>query len=114
MQGDIPKSSDTKQGRIVKSKVKLEPQGSVSPARTAEISVQDIENLPAFARASWATRFLPTLYHCLGSADKPWELPDGENGMVQTIQEVLGYAYPSSGYKVKHGDKFFTMVSTIR
>jgi hypothetical protein len=27
---------------------------------------------------------------------------------VQTIQEVLGYAYPSSGYKVKHGDKFFT------
>ena len=113
MQGDIPKSSDTKQGCIVKSKVKLEPQGSVSPAPTAEISVQDVENLPVFTRASWATRFLPTLYHCLDSADKLWELPDGKNGMVQHIQEVLDYAYPSLGYKVKHGDKFFTMVSTV-
>jgi hypothetical protein len=112
--GDIPKSSDTKQGRIVTSKVKLEPQGTVSPAPTAEISVQDVENLPVFARTTWVTRFLPTLYHCLGSADQPWELADGDNGMVQTIQEVLDYAYPGSGYKVKHGDKFFTMVSTIR
>jgi hypothetical protein len=111
VQGDIPKSSDTKEGRIVTSKVKSERQGSVPPAPTAEISVQDVKNLPVFTRAAWATRFLPTLYHCLGAADKPWVLADGEDGMVQTIQEVLDYAYPSSGYKVKHGDKIFTMVS---
>jgi hypothetical protein len=84
VQGDIPKSRNTKQECIITSKVKLEPQGTVSPA-PSKTPAEDIKNLLAFAWASWATQFLPTLYHCLRSADKPWELAGSKNGMVQTI-----------------------------
>ena len=53
------------------------------------------------------------IYHHLGAAPKPWELVDGEAGMVEVIQEVLDYTYPGMMYTVKHGDKIFTMVINI-
>jgi hypothetical protein len=100
------------------SKVKAEPsvklEGSTSASSNPSASTQDIETLPEFCRATWSTRFLPTIYHCLGAAPKPWELADGEAGMVEVIQEVLDYVYPGMTYTVKHGDKIFTMVINIR
>jgi hypothetical protein len=99
------------------SKVKAEPsvklEGSTSAGSILSASTQDIEILPEFCRATWSTRFLPTIYHRLGAAPKPWELADGEAGMVDVIQEVLDYVYPGTMYTVKHGDKIFTMVINI-
>jgi len=99
------------------SKVKAEPSVKLEdPTSTSNISsasTQDIKTLPEFCHATWSTHFLPTIYHRLGAATKPWELADGEAGMVEVIQEVLGYIYSGTTYTVKHGDRVFTMVINI-
>jgi hypothetical protein len=65
--------------------------------------------LPAFARSGWTTRFLPTLVHCLASASDPWDIGNGVD-IIVVIQGVLDKAYPNSGYRVKYGDKVYSMV----
>lgn len=68
------------------------------------------DGLPMFTRAKWSTSFLPTLYACLGAASNPWKLYKDGSSMVDTIQEILDMVYPNSGYRVKLGDKIFSMV----
>jgi hypothetical protein len=97
----------------VKAELSVKLEGSTSAGSISSASIQDIETLPEFCRATWSTRFLPMIYHRLGAARKPWELADGDAGMVEVIQEVLDYAYPGTTYTVKHGDKIFTMVINI-
>jgi hypothetical protein len=102
----------TRQSKV-KAELSVKPEGPTPASSISSASIQDIETLPEFCRATWSTRFLPTIYHRLGAAAKPWELADGEAGMVEVIQEVLGYVYPGTTYTVKHGDKVFTMVINI-
>jgi len=97
--------------------VKAEPSEKLEhPASTSSISsasTQDIDTLPKFCHTTWSTHFLPTIYHHLGAAAKPWELADGEAGMVEVIQEVLDYTYLGTTYTVRHSDKIFVMVITV-
>jgi hypothetical protein len=110
---DIKKEDVTTRQSKVKAEPSVKLEGSASASSISSASTQDIETVPEFCRATWSTRFLPTIYHRLGVAPKPWELADGEAGMVEVIQEVLDYVYPGTTYTVKHGDKIFTMVITI-
>ena len=73
----------------------------------------DIDGLPDFARASWITSFLPTLYSYLSAATNPWELHAKGSNLVKTIQKIFDAVYPGSRYKVKLSDKIFTMVGCI-
>jgi hypothetical protein len=67
----------------------------------------DINTLPKFARARWSSRFLPTLYDCLGCSDNPFVInPD----LLKVVQEVVDFIYPDSVYQVRVTDKFFTLV----
>jgi hypothetical protein len=85
----------------------------MSASSISSASTHDIETLLEFCCTTWSTRYLPTIYHRLEAAAKLWELADGEAGMVEVIQEVLGYVYPGIIYTVKHGDRVFTMVINI-
>ena len=65
--------------------------------------------LPAFARAGWLTRFLPTLNHRLARTLDPWDIGDGVDILV-IFQGVLDKAFPGTTYKVRHNDKIYAMV----
>ncbi|KAH9960529.1 hypothetical protein BJV74DRAFT_984234 [Russula compacta] len=75
-----------------------------------EITITTAPNdgLPTFARARWATRFLPTLSDRLASASDSWDIGNGAN-IIVIIQGVLDKVYPGSGYMVKFGDKIYSM-----
>jgi hypothetical protein len=68
------------------------------------------DGLPEFTRGKWVLSFLPTLYACLGSAPDPWKLYKNGSSMVATIQGILDVVYPNSGYRIKLGDKIYSMV----
>jgi hypothetical protein len=68
------------------------------------------DGLPEFAKERWPLHFLPTLYACLGSASDPWKLYKNGSSMVATIQDIVDVVYPNSGYRVRLGDRIFTMV----
>ncbi|KAH9996357.1 hypothetical protein BJV77DRAFT_960725 [Russula vinacea] len=52
----------------------------------------DLSRLPEFAHAARSTKFLPTLYDCLGCSPNPFVInPD----IVEAIQEVVDFAYQS-------------------
>lgn len=70
----------------------------------------ETDNLPAFARAKWSSSFLPTLYACLGTASNPWKIYENGSSIVDTIQGITDLVYPCSGYRVRIGDKIFSMV----
>jgi hypothetical protein len=63
-----------------------------------------------FARVKWSTSFLPTLYRRLGSAKNPWKPYKDGSSMLDMIQEILDMVYPNSGYRVRIGDKIYSMV----
>ena len=73
----------------------------------------ETDGLPDFVRAGWSTSFLPTLYCYLSASPNPWELYKKGANLVNTIQEIVDTVYPRSAYKVKLGDKIFTMVRFI-
>jgi hypothetical protein len=100
---------------VVKAEPSVTELGSASTNNSSSSSaLLGIEKLPDFCRSTWSLRFLPTLYHRLGAAAKPWELSHGESasGMVEVIQEILDYSYPGTTYSVKYGDRIFVMVIT--
>ena len=78
----------------------------VAPSTT---NSDDFIFLPAFAHASWSTRFLPTLNHCLARALNPWDIGDGVDILI-VFQGVLVKAFPGTTYKVWHNDKIYAMV----
>ncbi|KAH9995455.1 hypothetical protein BJV74DRAFT_739415, partial [Russula compacta] len=57
----------------------------------------------------WSTSFLPTLYRRLGSAKNPWKPYKDGSSMLDMIQEILDMVYPNSGYRVRIGDKIYSM-----
>jgi hypothetical protein len=96
----------------VPTKLKCEPSIPSSSDSELEVTVTATsasDGLPSFAQAGWATRFIPTLGHCLASALNPWDIGNGTDILV-VIQGVLEKAYPSSSYQVKFGDKVYLMV----
>jgi hypothetical protein len=104
-------SSGTSNAKSKQSKTKSEASFSSSSANGVhEIPACETDGLPAFARVKWSTSFLPTLYACLGSSSSPWKLYEDGSSMVDTIQGILDMVYPNSGYRVKLGDKIFSMV----
>ena len=108
------KSIGPSKGKALASltKVKSESPGTL----TENISYAptfETDGLPDFVRAGWSTSFLPTLYCYLSAAPNPWELYKKGANLVNTIQEILDTVYPRSAYKVKLGDKIFTMVGYI-
>ncbi|KAH9992963.1 hypothetical protein BJV74DRAFT_713691, partial [Russula compacta] len=70
--------------------------------------------LPDFAKARWVMSFLPTLYARLASALNPWRPYNVGSDLVDTVQEVVDFVYPGSGYEVKLGDKIYTMRTYFR
>jgi LysM repeat protein len=78
----------------------------VAPSTT---NSDDFIFLPAFARAGWSTRFLPTLNHRLARALDPWDIGDGVDILV-IFQGVLVKAFPGTTYEVRHNDKIYAMV----
>ena len=78
----------------------------VAPSTTKS---DDFLFLPAFARAGWSTRFLPTLNNHLAHALNPWDIGDGVDILV-VFQGVLVKAFPGTTYEVRHSDKIYAMV----
>jgi hypothetical protein len=67
----------------------------------------DLSRLPEFAHAAQSTKFLPTLYDCLGCSPNPFVInPD----IVEAIQEVVDFAYLESEYVICADDRLVTMV----
>jgi hypothetical protein len=83
---------------------------STNNTRECKMLISETDGLPAFAMAKWSTLFLPTLYACLGSATNPWKLYENGSSTLDAIQGILDLVYPDSGYRVKFGDKIFSMV----
>jgi hypothetical protein len=63
-----------------------------------------VSGLPSFVRASWVSRFLPTLYHRFGSSEDPWKMFTKGDEMLSIIQEVVNDVYPDNRYRAKWGD----------
>jgi hypothetical protein len=106
-------TSSLSETRSLKGKAKalnVKTEASFSSASTNSSIDGPCDGLPEFARVKWSTSFLPTLYACLGSASNPWKLYEEGSSMVDTIQGVLDMVYPNSGYRVKLGDRIFSMV----
>ena len=87
------------------SKVKAQPE-TTTEALVAT-SAFDVSTLPEFARATWSTHFLPTLYDCLGCSCDPFVI---NADIIKSIQAVVVAAYPDSEYKVVANDRLITMV----
>jgi hypothetical protein len=90
---------------------KVKSEVPISAASAGTTSRKDIDSLPDFDKARWVTSFLPTLYARLASALNPWRPYNVRSDLVDTVQEVVDFVYPGSGYEVKLGDKIYTMVS---
>ena len=94
--------------KVPKVKHESPPSGSAaSDISVAITTTSDAGALPEFARATWSTSFLPTLYKCLACSSDPFVIgPD----LVNVVQEIVNIVYPDSNYQVRSNDKIFTMV----
>lgn len=104
VEGDVLGSSKSKREISVTSsddKITI-----VAPSST---NSDDFLFLPAFARAGWSSRFLPTLNHRFARALDPWDIGDGVDILV-VFQGVLVKAFPGTTYEVRHNDKIYAMV----
>jgi LysM repeat protein len=104
VKGDVPGSSKIKREISVTSS-----DDEVTIVVPSTTNSDDFAFLPAFARAGWLTRFLPTLNHRLAHALDPWDIGNGVDILV-VFQGVLDKAFPGTTYKVQHNDKVYAMV----
>jgi hypothetical protein len=88
-----------------------EPSFSASSPVSGNSSETD--GLPMFAKARWATNFLPTLYLRMASAPNPWQPYNNGSSLLETLQVILDVVYPKSGYIIKVGDRIYSMVRTV-
>lgn len=70
--------------------------------------------VPLFVLADWATRFLPTLYHTLFCAEKPFHDFSKGTGLIDIIQQVLDAVHPNHNYVVTADSKLYHNVPTPR
>jgi hypothetical protein len=106
----ITKQDVSKPAKIAKPDIKPAKMAKpdVKPAKGAVSEAPSQDAIPEFACAAWSTRFLPTLYDCLGCAADPFVMdPD----MVKCIQEVVDLVHPEADYTVRLNDKIFVRVS---
>jgi len=80
--------------RVAKAKV-----ASSDPGLFAES-----DGIPAFARASWTTAFLPTLYNNMFCSEKPFQDFQKGEQILKRLQSIVDLVYPDSGYEVNWGD----------
>ena len=104
VKGDVQGSSKIKREISVTSS-----DGEITIVAPSTIKSDDFLFLPAFARAGWSTRFLPTLNNRLAHALNPWDIGDGVDILV-VFQGVLVKAFPGTTYEVRHSDKIYAMV----
>jgi hypothetical protein len=69
--------------------------------------------VPAFVLADWTSRFLPTLYHVMFCAEKPFHDFCKGSRLVDTIQQVLDVVHPNHGYVVTTESKLYQNVATF-
>lgn len=104
---------------ITSSGVKSESSSQITIKRSASNlipfspSPSDASQLPQFAKAGWATHFLPTLYHALFCSASPWTDFVKGPGIEKTFQEVVDIVYPGNTYTVRWGDKLCQMVRSL-
>ena len=60
--------------------------------------------------ADWAMRFLPTLYHVLFCAEKPFHDFTKGSDLVDTVQQVLNIVHPNHSYVVTTESKLYLNV----
>jgi hypothetical protein len=106
------KPESEQKSTITEVKPKSKPRSATeTAAETAGVAATaDVNTLPEFARSTWGTTFLPTLYDRLGFASDPFLI---DVDMVKVIQEVVDLAYPDSDYQVRLGDRIFGQVSLL-
>lgn len=102
-------------GSTQKRVVIVKAEGSSSIDKYSDdASIDDLNQLPPFARAAYASVFLPTLYHRLGCSEKPFtEFSKGDK-MVAVVQEVVDLVWPHSDWEVRWGDKLCSLVRNIQ
>ncbi|KAH9991214.1 hypothetical protein BJV74DRAFT_884899 [Russula compacta] len=92
-----------------KKMVEVKHEPSILSSSNNEVTILATSiNLPAFTQASWKMYVIPKLHCCLAIALNPWNIEDGVNILV-VIQWILDNVYPGSGYKVKYGNKIYSM-----
>lgn len=85
-----------------------------SPHRYSDDAPDDLTQLPPFARAAYASVFLPTLYHRLGCSETPFKEFSKGDDMVAVVQEVVDCVWPGSDWQVRWGDKLCSLVCMLR
>ncbi len=70
----------------------------------------DNHTVPLFVVSDWVSRFLPTLYHVLFCAEKPFHDFSKGSGLVDTVQQVLDIVYPNHDYVVTADSKLYLNV----
>jgi hypothetical protein len=102
---ELPAAAPTK--KFLSIKHDSTTSDSTTSASTNVVKTSDIKTLPEFVRATWSSRFLPTVYNCLACSLDPFVV---DIDLVKAIQEILDIVYPASGYKVRLNDKISSMV----
>jgi hypothetical protein len=102
------KTSNESNPKTLKVQVQAQRKPAIGSADN-EVTITTA-SLPEFTRAAWATSFLPTLYDCLGCSNDPFVIaPD----MVKVLQEIIDVVWTEVDYKVRVGDKIFTLVRQV-
>lgn len=111
----MKKGKVKREGQVTSAAVKVKaevPTASLNvpngPGLASQLS--DAE-LPEFCKATWSTKFLPTLYNRFAASDEPWVVAKEGEDLVNVVQDILDRCYPGSGYCVKWSDK---ICSTVR
>ncbi|KAH9979671.1 hypothetical protein BJV74DRAFT_888022 [Russula compacta] len=91
------------------AKVKYEPLVVKAESIPLLLTTGTLDDLPNWAKASWSTSFLPTLYAHLSVACKPFQPYAKGSNLLVTIQEITDIVYLGSGYRVGLTDKIYTM-----
>jgi hypothetical protein len=94
----LPTGSNPKAPKVSKPKAQSKSTNNLA---------SDIQTLPEFARATWLSHFLPTLYSCLGCSLDPFIIG---SDIIKLVQAIVNAAYPGSRYLVIANDKLVTMV----
>jgi hypothetical protein len=68
--------------------------------------------VPQFVSADWTTRFLPTLYHVLFCAEKPFHNFVKGSHLLNIVQQVLDVVHPNHSYVLTVESKLYHNVPT--
>ncbi|KII83567.1 hypothetical protein PLICRDRAFT_180340 [Plicaturopsis crispa FD-325 SS-3] len=90
----------------------IEPSEILSTPSTPSTALNDgqsesVAHLPEFARAAWASAFLPTLYAFLAASETPWSPAGADGDLVPALQDIVNTVWPGTNYRVRYNDRIF-------